>query len=196
MWESRSITISPFQLMMALLLRPRAEDLSRSRPCQGRSLSAAQLLEIRACPDVLVQERLDPADLFLVAGQRPPVARAEKIQHRQRALRVAPLRLFQLGKQDRTQLRPGRAVPRLHFLQLGDRAPAGVAELRVARGVGRILASQGLDERPIALVVRGGVAVPAASEGPLRFQGRDNHTTDPHPPAPAPRPPALPGAGT
>src|SRR6266581_4544508 len=134
MWESRSITTSPFQLMM-LLLRPRAEDLSRSRPCQGRSLSAAQLLEIRACPDVLVQERLDPADLVLVAGQRPPVARIEKIQDRQRALRVAPLRLFQLGKQDRAQLRAGRAVPRLHFLQLGDRAPAGVAELRVVRGV-------------------------------------------------------------
>src|SRR5262249_3093479 len=122
------------------------------------SLAAAKLLEIRARPGVLFQERLDPADLFLVAGQRPPVARVEKIQNRQRGFRVAPLRILQLGKHYRAQLGPRRRVPRLHLLYLGDRSPAGFPQLRIARGLGRILASQSLDERAIALVVRSLVA--------------------------------------
>src|SRR5215471_8336333 len=55
------------------------------------SLAATHLLEIRTRPGTLFLQRLDPADLLFVAGQGSPVARVEKIQDRQRGLRVAPL---------------------------------------------------------------------------------------------------------
>jgi hypothetical protein len=39
-----------------------------------------ELLEFRARPSVLLKESVDPADLFLVAGQGAPISRIEKIQ--------------------------------------------------------------------------------------------------------------------
>ena len=57
--------------------RDRPQPAKRPNHSPRRSFS-----RVGSRPGVLFQERFDPADLFLVAGQRPPVARIEKVQDR------------------------------------------------------------------------------------------------------------------
>src|SRR2546425_335405 len=132
----------------------------RRRPNRSPRRPDGICMSTYAC--VLVQESFDPADLFLVAGQRAPIPCVEKIQEGKRALRVPPLGVLQLAEKEGSELGSGRAVPRLNSLELGDRLTAGIAKRHVALGVGRVLTSQRFDEGPLALVVR------TVAPGPLR----------------------------
>ena len=89
---------------------------------------------------------------FLVADQRAPLARVEKIQERERALGVLALGVSQLLDEDTAELGSGRAVAGLNFLDLRDRLIAGIAKRDVAIGVTGVLPPQPLDECPLALV--------------------------------------------
>jgi len=64
---------------------PVGENVARRLPLKddrraGPSFFPKELLELRARPSVLLEEPVDPADLFLVAGQGAPIPRIEKIQ--------------------------------------------------------------------------------------------------------------------
>jgi len=124
----------------------------------GASVALQQLLELGARAGAFLQDPVDVRDLFPVAGQPAPLPRVEKIQERERALRVRALGVPQLLDEDGSQLGPGRAVPRLRSLDLGDRLIAGVAESDVAVGLAWILPTQSLDKCPLALVDAGVVA--------------------------------------
>ena len=104
---------------------------------------------------MFLQDPVDARDLFLVADQPAPLPRVEKVEERERALHVLALGVSQLLDEDGAQLGPGRAVPRLSFLDLGDRLIAGIAEDDVAVGLAWILPSQPLDECSLALVDAG-----------------------------------------
>jgi len=62
---------------------------------------------------MLLQEPVDPADLFLVAGLRASIPRVEKIKEREETLRELPLGIPQLAEKEESELGSGRAVPRL-----------------------------------------------------------------------------------
>ena len=112
---------------------------------------------------MLLQEPVDPADLFLVAGLRASIPRVEKIQEREGTLRELPLGSPQLAEKEESKLGSGRPRCTAPGLVGADGLAAGIAERQVALSTARVLKSQRLDEHPLALVVSNAVACPRKS---------------------------------
>ena len=117
---------------------------------------------------MLLQESVDPADLFLVAGAPLPILLTDAVDARIPALMIAVPRVTRATSGQQIAVFPdpaafGRLMEEAGFTRVSwTRLTAGIAKRHVALGVGRVLTSQRFDEGPLALVVR------TASPGPLR----------------------------
>src|SRR2546425_8954017 len=88
-------------------------------------------LEIRPDLLALIEERFNPADRLLVARERLPVSRVEKVEQRERALRERLASAFKLKQEGRLQSAACRVVLAIDPLELGDGLLASVSQRHV-----------------------------------------------------------------